>query len=112
MPTTFNRPSRARFVWLSFFLLAPFFFSGCGGPSPREVQNRRELEALLTAVSLRNKPELETDAKRIDARRSSGELSEDAYQSLQSILSTARSGDWAGAEKQAYEFRERKPYFR
>ena len=35
---------------------------GCGEPSVREFKNRRELEALLTAVSLKNQKELDRDA--------------------------------------------------
>lgn len=111
MPTIFNRDARYHRLWPASPFLAALLF-GCGGPSAREIQNRREFEALLTAVTLRNATELEADAQRIDSRRSSGELSEDAYQSLQSILSLARSGDWIGAEKAAYEFRNRRPYFR
>jgi Flp pilus assembly protein TadD len=85
---------------------------GCSGePSERELKNRRELEALLTAVSLRNKTELGRDAERIEARHTSGELSDAPYQTLQEILKKAKAGDWAGAEKQAYEFRESTPFF-
>lgn len=40
--------------------------AGCGEPSIRELKNRRELEALLTAISLQNKKELDKDIKRID----------------------------------------------
>ncbi len=85
---------------------------GCGEPSARELKNRQEFEALLTAVSLRNKPELEKDAKRIDGRHASGELSDGGYDDLQSIIKKARNGDWGGAEKQAYDFREKRPYFK
>ena len=86
--------------------------AGCGEPSPRELKNRQEFEALLTAVSLRNKTELENDAKRIDARHISGDLSDSGYKDLQEIIKKARDGDWGGAEKQAYEFREQYPYFK
>jgi hypothetical protein len=86
-------------------------FSGCGGPSPRELKNRQEFEALLTAVSLKDREELERDAQRIDARHDSGELSHDAHGELCTIIETARGGDWPGAERRAYEFRGRRPYF-
>jgi hypothetical protein len=85
---------------------------GCGEPSPRELKNRQEFEGLLTAVSLKDKAELERDARRIDARHASGELSDGGHDDLRAIIEKARSGDWAGAEKQAYEFREKRPYFR
>jgi hypothetical protein len=86
--------------------------AGCGEPSPRELKNRQEFEALLTAVSLKNKSELEKDARRIQDRHASGELSDGRYADLKEIIIRARNGDWAGAEKQAYEFRDKQPYFK
>jgi hypothetical protein len=87
-------------------------FTGCGEPSVRELKNRRELEALLTAVALRNQKELDKDIKRIDDRHASGELSDPGFEDLQAIITKAKAGDWAGAEKLAYELRESKPYFK
>ena len=105
-----SRAHRCRITWL---LVALFLtLGGCGEPSLRELENRRELEALLTAVSLKNKKELDRDIKRIEDRHTSGELSDDSYKDLQEIVKKAQAGDWAGAEKQAYEFRESKPYFK
>ena len=86
--------------------------TGCGEPSVRELENRRELEALLTAVSLKNTKELDRDAKRIDDRHISGELSDSSYTILQAIVKKAQAGDWAGAEKQAYGLRESNPFFK
>ncbi len=106
-----SRAYRRRTAWLTgcFFLLT---LAGCGEPSVRELKNRRELEALLTAISLKNKKELDRDITRIDDRHSSGELSDESYQDLQEIIKKARAGDWAGAEKQAYALRESKPFFK
>src|SRR5271168_2168686 len=98
-----------RVAWLMALLLA---IAGCGEPSERELKNRRELEALLTAISLKNAKELERDIKRIDDRHASGELSDDGYKDLREIVKKAKAGDWSGAEKQAYELRESKPFFK
>jgi hypothetical protein len=84
---------------------------GCGEPSVRELKNRRELEALLTAISLRNTKELHKDIQRIEDRHASGELSDESYKDLQAIAEKAQAGDWGGAEKRAYELRESKPFF-
>src|SRR5579885_1165930 len=74
---------------------------GCSGePTERELKNRRELEALLTAISLEDKKELEKDAGRIEARHASGELSDAPYRALLEIVDKARAGDWAAAERQ------------
>jgi uncharacterized protein HemX len=93
-------------VWLVLLL------GGCGEPSVRELKNRRELEALLTAISLKNKKELDKDILRIEERHASGELSDESYKDLQGIAKKAQAGDWGGAEKQAYELRESKPFFK
>jgi hypothetical protein len=80
--------------------------TGCGRePSAAEVKNARAFEALLTAVSLKNKTELEKDSKLIEERHSHGELSDSRYKILQEIVRKAREGDWGSAERQAYEFR-------
>jgi len=93
-------------------MLLLLVIAGCGEPSERELKNRRELEALLTAISLKNAKELEKDIKRIDDRHTSGELSDDGYRDLQEIVKKAKAGDWGGAEKQAYALRESKPFFK
>ena len=77
----------------------------------RELKNRRELEALLTAISLKNKKELDKDCGRIEERHAAGELSEESYKDLQEIIKKAQAGDWASAEKQAYQMRESKLFF-
>jgi hypothetical protein len=103
-----SRAHRRRTTWLVALLL---LLTGCGEPSVRELENRRELEALLTAVSLRNRKELDRDARRIDDRHASGKLSDDSYKDLQGIVKKAQAGDWGEAEKMAYELRESKPFF-
>jgi hypothetical protein len=101
------RGHKARTALLLWLLL----LAGCGEPSVRELKNRRELEALLTAISLKNRKELDKDIQRIEERHASGELSDDSYKDLREIFSKAQGGDWAAAEKQAYEMRESKPFF-
>ena len=76
-------------------------------PSQRELHNARAFEALLTAVSLKNAKELEADAKTIEARHASGELSEEPYTIFQQVIEKGRAKDWAGAEKLAYDYRSR-----
>jgi hypothetical protein len=80
---------------------------GCGGePSHREVENARAFEALLTAVSLKHIKEVENDAKVIQSRYEAGDLSDANYRELGQIIEKARAHDWAGAERQAYDFRK------
>jgi hypothetical protein len=100
-------PRAIQITWL----LISALIAGCGGPSVRELKNRGELEALLTAVSLKDRKELERDAERIDNRHAAGELSDEAHAELLAIVAKARAGDWTGAERHAYSFRQRQPFF-
>ena len=65
----------------------------------------------MTAVSLKNQTELVKDIQRIEDRHASGDLSDASYKDLREIFKKAQQGDWAGAEKQAYELRESNPFF-
>jgi hypothetical protein len=112
VPTRFEGSRSARIA-----LLAALALVGCGWePSEREVRNARAFEALLTAVSLRNEKELEADARAIDERHASGELSGSKYREILEIVEKARAKDWGAAEKRAYEFRaqfgDRGSYFK
>jgi hypothetical protein len=94
------------------FLACLLILAGCGAPSADERENRKAFEFLLTAVSLKNSKELDKDAKRIEERHAAGQLSDARYQELQEIIQKARAGNWAEAEKLAYEFREKQPFFK
>jgi hypothetical protein len=98
-------PSDRRSRAASTAVLALLAFGCGGGPSDREVANARAFEALLTAVSLRDPKELEADARLIEARHDSGELSDGGHQALGEVIAKARAKDWAGAERRAYQFR-------
>jgi hypothetical protein len=99
-----TRPEGHRWAAITLALL----LVGCGGePSAREVKNARAFEALLSAVALRNEKEMEQDARLVEERHDSGELSDGHYREIRKIIDKARGKDWAGAEKGAYEFRGR-----
>ena len=93
-------------------LLVVVVLAGCGGPSEDERENRKAFEFLLTAVSLKDAKELEKDAKRIDDRHAAGKLSDARHGDLRAIVEKARAGDWSEAERMAYEFREKQPFFK
>ncbi len=92
-------------------ILCLIVLAGCG-PSAEERENRKALEFLLTAVSLKNKKELEKDARRIEERHAAGNLSDESHKELIAIVEKARAGDWGEAERMAYEFREARPFFK
>lgn len=93
-------------------LLCLLIASGCGGPSEEERENRKAFEFLLTAVTLKDKKQLEKDAGRIDELHASQNLSDARHQELTAIVEKARSGDWGEAERLAYAFREAQPFFK
>jgi hypothetical protein len=108
-------PTKSRKQAIAYAMMIALIVSpviGCGEPSARELKNRQEFEALLTAIVLKNSKELELDAKRIADRHASGELSDASHADLLELVKLARNGDWAVAEKRAYEFREQRPYFK
>ncbi len=113
MATPSDRRRTSAPAWL-LLALAPIV--GCGEPSDREIRNARAFEALLTAVSLRDAEELGRDARLIDERHASGELSDGAYREIRQVIERALAKDWGGAERRAYEFRgrfgDRGAYFR
>jgi hypothetical protein len=88
------------------FAVLTITFAGCGGePSQRELKNAQAFEALLTAVSLKNEAEFQSDAKRIEDRHAARDISDEKYRQLKEIIEKGQAKDWAGAEKRAYEFR-------
>ncbi|HLJ10835.1 MAG TPA: hypothetical protein VKU82_06585 [Planctomycetaceae bacterium] len=83
---------------------------GCSEPTQIERDNRRLLDALLTAITMKNSHWLEDHAALAEKRREAGHLTEWEYVQLSSIIEKGRSGDWQAAEKKAYEFRKEHPF--
>jgi hypothetical protein len=99
--------SSSRSVTATLIGAAALIAMGCSSePSQRELQNARAFEALLTAVCLRNQPELEKDAQEIENRHVARELSDEKYQDLSAMIQKARAGNWQEAEAMAYQFRQ------
>ena len=94
----------------SVVLTLALFATGCGGPTEVDRDNRRVLDATLTAITIKNARLLEDDAKRAKARHDAGQLSDEEYEGMEAIINQARAGDWHGAEKAGYEFRKKHPF--
>ncbi len=103
---------RYRFLLKVFF--ACLFLPGCGPTehSEEELQNRKVLDAILTAVTMKNRKELEADARLLESRHAESHVSKKDYQALRGMIAKARSGDWAGAERELYELRKAHPFLK
>lgn len=89
---------------------APLFFCGCGNPSEESRQNRRLVDAVLTAISTKNRKELDKDLALWDKRLADGVLSEKPHKAIRACIEKAKAGDWTGAEDGLYKFRESDPF--
>ena len=83
---------------------------GCGQPSEEARQNRRLVDAVLTAVTVKNRKQLDKDAALWNQRRADGVLAEKPHRAIKACIEKARAGDWAGAEEDLYRFRESEPF--
>jgi len=105
-PRVFNSLSGCRGILIAVALLVP----GCSAPTEVDRDNRRLLDAILTAITMQNLAWLEEDAKLAEERHEDGHLTDTDYEELVSIIEAARSGDWKAAERQGYDFRKRRPF--
>ena len=96
----------AKFTMIVIGLVA----SGCGGPNETIRDNRRLMDAILTAVTIRNSKELSNDLRLLEARRAAGKLSEESFSILDGAIAEAAAGDWIAAEQQLYDFRKQSPF--
>jgi hypothetical protein len=91
-------------------LAASLLAAGCSAPTEAERDNRRLVDAILTAITMKNTNWLDDDAKLAEQRHLDGHLTDDEYEQLSSVIEIAKAGDWQAAEKEGYEFRKQHPY--
>jgi hypothetical protein len=102
---------KSSFSWLFLFALT-FLLPGCSAPTEVDRDNRRLVDAILTAITMKNSSWLEDDAELAEQRNLAGKLSDSDYEQLASVIEIARAGDWKTAEQQGYEFRKQRPFVR
>jgi hypothetical protein len=91
-------------------LAAVLVVVGCSAPSDERRQNRRLVDAALTAVTLKSPKELGKCRKLLDERRAASLLSQENHSKVMALLDKAAAGQWAEAEEGFYEFRKSKPF--
>jgi hypothetical protein len=99
------------YLWTVLLTLA-LLALGCRGPTQEDRDNRRVLDAILTSITLKNARLLEDNARRVRERHDAGQITDEEYQGMEAIIERARGGDWSGAEKDGYKFREKHPFVR
>ena len=80
--------------------------SGCGRVPQFAPANRRVIHGLQTAVSSKKVEWLNETVRLIEEKYSAGEMSDEEHDALQRIVDKARSGDWDGAQKDAFALSE------
>jgi hypothetical protein len=88
-----------RTILIVAFGLLPLAQAGCGG-APQLGGDRdtfKAVDALYTAVSLRDASLLDQSAATLQGLRASGKLPEAASRALDGIVADARSGKWEPA---------------
>ncbi len=91
-PIAWQRSSLA-----SLLLCGILWTIGCGKPQ-LEPHNIHLTASLRTAISTRNADWLAQNIEEIESRRTDGQMGEQEYAALMSIISKAQSGDWEAAE--------------
>jgi hypothetical protein len=91
-------------------IVVALMVNGCGGPSETARDNRRLMDAILTAITIRNNKELSNDLQLLNSRRDAGKLSKESFSILCGAVSQAETGDWIAAEQQLYDFRKQTPF--
>lgn len=103
-------PAR-RFLRRTLFAILFVSMAGCSQkPAEEARQNRRLVDAILTAVTTRNQKELKRDAVLWNKRLADGLLEAASHRAVSDSIAKASNGDWAGAEDDLYRFRDSEPF--
>lgn len=97
--------SRARLALLLGLMMVSGVI-GCGRPAQIGADRDafKAVDALFTAVSLREGPMLDDCERTLEGLHASGKLPDSAFQALESIISEARGGRWDDAQDRLRTF--------
>jgi hypothetical protein len=107
-----NRHNRKSLRFWSLLLILALAGPACSRPTTADRDNRRVLDEILTAITIKNTRLLEESAVRAEGRHADGHFSDDDYRAIAAFIAKARDNDWPGAESDAYAFRKQRPFVR
>jgi hypothetical protein len=91
--------------WVATGVLAALVLAGCGAPQlGPDREAFKTVDALYTAVSLRDPAQLERCGSELKKLLDDGKLPEAAYRSLEGILVDAREARWEPARRRLRDF--------
>jgi hypothetical protein len=87
-------------------LLLALWFKGCGGPPQMGADREafKAVDALYTAIGLRDAGRVDQCGARLKSLRDAGKLPERAYQSVASIIAEAKEGKWEPSQERLSQF--------
>jgi hypothetical protein len=99
--------NRASVISLTFALLV-LILGGCGGPPQigADKDTFKTVDALYTAVSLRDPKLVGQCAAKLQRLRDASKIPAGAYSSLESIIAAANDGKWESAQERLSTFME------
>lgn len=83
---------------------------GCGKPNETQRDNRRLMDAVLTAIVIKSPKDLLKDKALLEARFLDGKIAKDIYRKIFDFIEQAEAGDWDKAEKGLYALRSQTPF--
>jgi hypothetical protein len=90
----------------ALLIVLAILVTGCGRAPQIAPVNRRAMQGLQTAVSSRKVEWLDATVNLIEEKYSAGEMEDDEYEVFQKIVAKALSGDWSGAQHDAFALAE------
>ena len=103
-------PQLRQFLICCVLFASSFTVSGCSRPTETARENRRLLDAILTAITMKNENWLADDAEIAKTRHEAGQLTDWEFEQLSRIIDKGTTGEWKTAEELGYEFRKAHPF--
>ncbi len=106
----FMMPLLQNLLICSVLFASTFTVAGCSRPTVTARENRRLLDAILTAITMKNEKWLADDNEIAKTRHEAGQLTDWEFEQLSKIIDKGSSGEWKTAEELGYEFRKAHPF--